>query len=153
MRVTDQMFPKRVILGLVLAVICLAAWLVLEKFSSPPEIMAHGKLKNGSEYCVVQTYKDFAQVGWVVGVYQRDTIGTWHMRSLRMGEVPWKKATVSSSEDFFVLTLGEKGAAETYSSQITPVRFAEIPPDERFKYARPECPLEDLVGQLIEATY
>ena len=147
------MFSKRVILALFLGAICLAVWLVREKFSSPPDILAHGKLKDGSEYCVVQTYKEFAKVGWVVGVYQRDTFGTWHMRSMRMGEVPWEKATVSSSEDLFVLTLGQMGATETYPSKITPVRFAEISPDERFKYARPECPLEDLVGQLIEATY
>ena len=147
------MFSKRVILGLLLAVIFLAVWLVREKFSSPPDILAHGKLKDGSEYCVVQAYMDFAEVGWVLGVYQRDTFGTWHMRSMRMGDVPWEKATVSSSEDLFVLILGEKGATETYSSRITPVQFNEIPTDERFKYARPECPLEHLVGQLMEATY
>lgn len=59
-------------------------------------VLADKKTDDGTRYCIVQVYKDFAESGWVVGVYLLEEDGKWRLRSSGRSKTPWKKAVLEN---------------------------------------------------------
>jgi hypothetical protein len=56
------------------------------------EILVDKKTETGTHYCIVQVYKDFAESGWVIGVYLLEEDEKWRLRSYGRSKTPWKSA-------------------------------------------------------------
>jgi hypothetical protein len=55
-------------------------------------ILADGKSSDGTRYCVVQVYKDFAEGGWVMGLYQMGDDNRWYLRLQERSDSRWERA-------------------------------------------------------------
>ncbi len=85
-------------------------------------ILTQGKLPEGREFCVVQSFKDMFEP-YQVSFYVRDEAGVWHWNYLEHEDVAWRTAAVTFSNS--VAYVSRNGVP--FDEVVLPARaFTEI---------------------------
>jgi hypothetical protein len=113
------------------------------------ETLADGATPGGARYRVFQTYKDFAESGWIIGVYLADSDGNWKLRWTELADSPWKHASVGDTPTGLIVTLEN----ESYTITLRDNDLNMDGPDELGWSFPGDASRSDMHQGLIHTTY
>lgn len=82
--------------------------------------LADGTTADGTRFRIVQGYKDFAESGWVIGLYLADRDQNWKLRWTKRAKSPWKRASVERTSEGWMV----KAETDSDSFAITQDQFS-----------------------------
>lgn len=112
-------------------------------------ILADEKTDDGTRYCIVQVYKDFAESGWVIGVYLLEEDGKWRLRSSGRSKSPWKKAKLEDRSGNLVFRA--KSDTDSVKANLD-ITSREMPWEEGWVLPG-NLSSRQIQGNLIHSTY
>jgi hypothetical protein len=112
-------------------------------------ILADDSLSDGTRYRAVQSYKDFAESGWVVGIYIAESGDRWRLRYTGHGKSPWKRAIVTTSSGGLIV------AVENESNEFTiPISSSAPEKNDERGFSFPiDASTRDMARDFIHTTY
>lgn len=112
--------------------------------------LADGSTRDQTRFRIVQSYKDFCESGWVLGIYFADASDNrWKLKWSRQAGTPWKRASVSGGSLDLVVTAQTK--SEVFSITKDELSIAE---SDQFGWSFPyDTSCSEMAAGMLHTTY